>query len=635
MKKSKLTLLALFIIYALNICAKNHQADSVQVSFNKQIQQAGNDPKSISKIHYNYGVYLDENGDIEKAIYHLKEALQAANKIPDEEIVAKTANYLGGIYWIEGDCNTSTQYYEQALKSAELIDNKELVAIIKMNLSGNYGTSGKTEKAIAFAIEALEIKEKNNIQEGICYDYIMVGEIFQSIGNIDKWKCYVQKAYSNKDNKQSAIMTDVVMIYNNLGRIAEAEEKFEMALAYYDTIMQISEPEGYDQGMGIALLNSSLIFQIQDLPQKALLYANKSVQYFGDVPYFQMAVFNVKAETLKMLERNKEALEIASKNIQNQNIQLYPAIKQDCIALLYELNFKLHNYQLAYNWNDTLRTYEAKLRKEENKKQIEELETQYETEKKEQQIELLSAENKIKNQRIVLFVVVSILLLLVLIIGVLLYYRYKKQNHQKQENMRMQLLRSQMNPHFLFNALGSIQNYMLNNNTKEAAGYLNNFASLTRSILDHSAMNTVMLDDEIEALHNYIKLEQMRFQHSFSYSIDYDDSVETELINIPPMLIQPFVENAIKHGLRNKTKGGELKISIEDCDETLKVCVRDNGSGFDKKERANNGHKSMAMLIFNQRIALLKRKYTKRAGCYIKSSPNKGTEVSIAVPIID
>lgn len=633
--KCKILLMCCFLMLAPKLWAVPNAADSIRLHFEDLIAQSNHDLLTLSQTHYDYAVFLDENGNIDEAIEQLKAGIEAATKISNDSIFAKTANYLGGIYWSEGDCNNSTFYFEQGLKHAERINNNELISVIKMNLSGNYGSSGQNEKAIQFALDALEIKEKNNKSTGLCYDYIMVGEIFQNIGNIEKWKYYVHKAYQLKDTENCAILSDIVMIYNNLGRIAEAEKEFNKALAYYDTIVQVSKPVAYNQGIGIALLNSALILQMQEKPEKALESATESEQYLGDVPYFVMAINNVKTELFQQLGKKKEALELAQLNIQNENMLLYPVIRQDCLGLLYKLNFELENYKTANSWNDTLRAYEAKLREDETLKTIEELETKYQTEKKEQQIELLSAENQIKTQRIFLFVALSILLLLLFTIGLLLYYRNKKRNQQTQETLRQQLLRSQMNPHFLFNALGSIQNYMLNNDTKKAAGYLNNFASLTRAILDHSAAETVMLDDEIKALHNYIKLEQMRMQYNFEYSIDLDESVETEFINIPPMLIQPFVENAIKHGLKNKEADGELKICIEDQEDTLKVTISDNGKGFDKNNRQNQDHKSMAMDIFNKRIGLLKKKYSKKAGFEIQSAPNQGTKVYIHIPIIN
>ena len=609
--------------------------DSIISAYHKAIEQCDGDLLASAKENYNFGVILDENGDIKNAISHLEKALETGNNILNDSIIAEAANYLGGIYWVEGDCSNSTKYYELGLISAERCQNSKMICIIKMNLSGNFNSSGKTEKAIQFALEALEVKEKDNNTNGICYDYVVLGEIFQSIGNIEKWESYLQKAYHLKDQPSCAGLTDIVMIYNNLGRLSEVKEEYDAALAYYDTIIQISKPEKYDQGVGIALLNSALVHQLQDDPSNALDLAIKSEQYLGDVPYFRMAVSNVKAEMLHLLKRNIEALELVNENIQNENMSLYPDIKQSCLSLLYKINYELKNYSSAYNWNDTLRTYEAHLSDEESIENIEELETKYQTEKKEQQIELLSAENQIKKQRVVLFVATSISLLLVLVVGFMLYYRNKKQQLQKQESLRQQLLRSQMNPHFLFNALGSIQNYMLNNDSRQAAGYLNNFASLTRAILEHSAMETVMLDDEIEALHNYIKLEQMRLQHSFNYSINFDDDLESEFIQIPPMLIQPFVENAVKHGLKNKAENGELIITIKDHEEALKVSITDNGKGFDTNSKQPSTHKSMAMDIFTQRINLLKKTHRKMANYTIESSKEEGTKVIIDIPIIN
>ncbi|WP_282035567.1 histidine kinase [Saccharicrinis aurantiacus] len=630
-----LILSLIFSIGFINLLAKENTPDSAYLSFQSRIIESDGLELSMAKAHYDYGVYLDDNNLVDTAIYHLKIALKIASSIPDDTIISKTANYLGSIYWVEGDCNKSTAYYNQALSAAERDNLLDMISIIKMNLSGNLNSAGENEKAIQYALEALSYKESVNKIEGICYDYVMVGEIFQRIDNIDKWEMYITKAYQLRNVESCASVSDLVMVYNNMGQIAEAKKEYKKALAYYDTIVQVSKPVAYNQGIGISLLNSALIYQTLEKPSKALDLASESESYLGDVPYFVMAINNVKIEQLISLSRYEEALSLARENINNEHIYLYPVLKQDCFALLYEINYALKDYAKAYTWNDSLRNYETKILEEQNKQNIEELETKYQTEKKEQQIELLSAENQIKTQRSILFIALSVSLLLTLLLGVLIYFRYRRENHQKQETLRQQLLRSQMNPHFLFNALGSIQNYMINNDTKKAAGYLNNFAGLTRAILQHSEAETIMLDEEITALHNYIKLEQMRLNNSFDYSIDYDTDLETEFIKIPPMLVQPFVENAIKHGLRNLQVRGKLTIRFTDKTETLEVNIIDNGTGFDENSVKSNNHKSMAMSIFNKRIQLLNKALGKKASIQIKSTRGSGTTITINIPIIE
>lgn len=533
----------------------------------------------------------------------------------------------------------STSYFEEALNSARLAKDEDLVAMVKMNLSGNYNSSGDANKAIEYSLAALEIKERNNYLDGICFDYVTVGEIFQNIGNIEKWKLYIQKAYVLKDDERCAKMTDLVMIYNNLGTIAEAEKEYPKALAYYDTMMFVSKEHDYFEGVGISRLNSGLIYQLIGKPGEALKLANESMQYLGDVPYFIMAVNNVKAELLEELGRNNEALTLALATLHNEELEYYPGLKQQCLGLLYLVNYNLGNYKEAFNWNDSLNTFKNELQEKENLKIIEELETKYQTEKKEQQIELLQAENKFRQQEKVAFIASLVALLLLAAAGILFYFKKKRENQIQRLVLRQQLLRSQMNPHFLFNALGSIQNFMYKNETKKAAGYLGNFARLTRSILEHSAEEYVSLYNEIEMLRNYIELEKMRLAGKFDYKIEVGEDVDTEFINVPPMLLQPFVENAIKHGLKEVQKDGLLELRFREAEDSIFVEICDNGVGIDKVQKQKGStHKSMSMDIFKERQKVLSKKSNREIKCRIvdrsrENAKQNGTKVEIEIPI--
>ncbi len=420
MKLAKLLILSfIFLLISAHSISQN------AVDFETEIKEATLKGDSLQKMmaYYNYGTYLDEQLKFEQAIKYLTHGLRIANSTSNYKVGAKIGNHLGGMYWTSGDCETSTTYFEQALENALLNENDDLIATIKMNLSGNYNSSGDANKAIEYALAALEIKEKNNNLDGICFDYVTVGEIFQNIGNIEKWKLYVQKAYDIKDNKTCARITDVVMIYNNLGTIAEAEKEFTQALAYYDTMMIISQPIDYNEGIGISQLNSALIYQLLGQPKKALELTTNAALYLGDVPYFIMAVNNVKAELYQELGEYAKALQFANQTLNNEELDYYPVLKQQCFTLLYSLNLKLKNYEKAFSWNDTLNNYKNKLSKEENLKDIEELETKYQMAKKEQQIELLTTENQIKHQRMWLYVTASLIMLLVFILGLFIYIK--------------------------------------------------------------------------------------------------------------------------------------------------------------------------------------------------------------------
>ena len=178
-------------------------------------------------------------------------------------------------------------------------------------------------------------------------------------------------------------------------------------------------------------------------------------------------------------------------------------------------------------------------------------------------------------------------------------------------------LRAQMNPHFIFNALNSIQQYVLQGNVIEANKYLSKFSKLQREILLSSNQNFISMEKEIEILNSYLHLEQLRFGESFTYTINMTDEIDPAEIKIPPMMLQPFVENAIWHGLMPKQGDKNLNIYFDlYTDDILLATIRDNGIGRDASAKlkqnnggGNNGHESKGMSMVDQRLQLLRQKY--------------------------
>jgi ligand-binding sensor domain-containing protein len=174
-------------------------------------------------------------------------------------------------------------------------------------------------------------------------------------------------------------------------------------------------------------------------------------------------------------------------------------------------------------------------------------------------------------------------------------------------------LRLQMNPHFIFNSLNSIQSFVISNNTDKAIHYLAKFSQLMRFILSHSQQSFVPINDEIKAMSIYLDIEQLRFDNKFSYSFYIDPAIDTEFLEIPPMIIQPYIENAIIHGILNKDDTGFIKISLKLLDEKFLLCiVEDDGIGREKalqiKAKSDLNHKSRGMLITQKRLEILNEK---------------------------
>ncbi|QAA81046.1 hypothetical protein EI546_04590 [Aequorivita sp. H23M31] len=208
-----------------------------------------------------------------------------------------------------------------------------------------------------------------------------------------------------------------------------------------------------------------------------------------------------------------------------------------------------------------------------------------------------------------------LLLLLIIIVVVLIQKYLTARKHkdaayqQKIKETEMQMLRSQMNPHFMFNTLNSINSYIIQNKTEDASAYLTTFSKLMRSILQNSKEQWITLDNELETLRLYIDLESARLEHSFSYEIKVEEEVDPNSIQVPPLIIQPFVENAIWHGLRNKRGKGNLKISVwKPSENELQISIEDNGVGRERSTQLKTNqvsHKSFGMEITLDRLKML------------------------------
>ena len=221
--------------------------------------------------------------------------------------------------------------------------------------------------------------------------------------------------------------------------------------------------------------------------------------------------------------------------------------------------------------------------------------------------------------------------------------RLKSKYKQQINEIQMQALRAQMNPHFLFNCLNSIKYYAISKTPEETADYLSKFALLVRTILKNSKSHTIAMKDEIEALRLYVQIENLRREDKFSYRIEIDDSLNMEEVRVPPMIFQPYIENAIWHGLMNKEGKGQLLIRIQDLGNVIQCMIEDDGIGRAeamrlKKTRAFQ-KKSMGMQITQDRMALINEIYNIDTSLKIVDlvGPNGnalGTRVIIEIPVI-
>jgi len=208
--------------------------------------------------------------------------------------------------------------------------------------------------------------------------------------------------------------------------------------------------------------------------------------------------------------------------------------------------------------------------------------------------------------------------------------------------IEMKALRAQMNPHFIFNSLNSIQKYILKNDTFAASQYLTKFSKLIRLILDHSNQNFISLSSEIELLKLYVEIEDMRFDNQFDYHFEIAENLNSESIQIPSMIIQPYIENAIWHGLLHKETKGILSITFKEKDGCIKVIVDDDGIGREKaleiKSKQVLKKKSYGLQITEDRIAILNKTQNSKTKISIIDKMDNtghaiGTRVELLIPV--
>jgi LytS/YehU family sensor histidine kinase len=249
-------------------------------------------------------------------------------------------------------------------------------------------------------------------------------------------------------------------------------------------------------------------------------------------------------------------------------------------------------------------------------------------------LENIELKNRQKSYVIIGFIIISILA------GIIGFYRSnqrKIKQQQKEAEMLQTLLRTQMNPHFIFNSMSVIQSYIYDNDVKNSSKFLVNFSRLIRLILENSPKEFIPISTEVEILQKYLEAQKLRFEERFEFSVEIEDQMMLENAMIPPMITQPFIENAIEHGQLHTVKDGFIKVLFSKNKEMLEIRIEDNGIGRKsaEKNKKSKDHTSMALNITRERIANLNSKY-KTNGYLLVEDYDKnletGTKVLISLP---
>jgi tetratricopeptide (TPR) repeat protein len=437
--------------------------------------------------------------------------------------------------------------------------------------------------------------------------------------------------------------------YRLLGIYYRSKNEFTEAIQANEKSFHTAQQIGDSALMGAALNHMAwYTYEMGDLDKSLQLY-NKNISFYKSGGSNALAnVYGNIGNIYRDWERYPEAIDNYNKSIvlskKNHDIYNLSWLYAD-ISKLYE---RTGDYRQAYD-NQVLATlYGDSLSSLNYQQNLAGARAQYEADKTAKELELLSM--KLQRNRLLTWILIGGLVLIA-VVTISLVNRSRLKSRQRIAAMNHTIselnqtnLRQQMNPHFIFNTLNSIQYYVFQNDKIASNNYMTKFASLIRKTLENSRHTEISIKEELDALHLYLELEELRFKQKFEWTIKVDEEIDTLAYKIPTMLIQPYVENAIMHGLMNKENGkGYLQVGLQLHNEQIICTIEDNGIGRAKameiKKEKNSNHQSLGTNITESRLKLVNDLYGKNMEVVYTDLTDEqgepaGTRVEINIPII-
>jgi tetratricopeptide (TPR) repeat protein len=519
-----------------------------------------------------------------EAFHYFAIAEPILEKEGDWEGLGKAWAWVSFGYAAQGDYDSSLYYCNKSLEIREKMNDQVCVAASFTNMGHLYRMVGDKEDALDFFRQGITYANTHNINyQNAYWNYMQeaMAIIYRLLNQLDSSGFYMQSALHIDPMNQ---MTRITLGENYL-----AEKKYDSALNIFLSPIDKLTKNNSKWDLLRVLNDVSKAYSGKNENHLAIEFARKSLSISGEAnlrPYM--------LENYLLLSKLFE--KTGKKDSAYAYLQKYTSLK-DSVAKN-QFMFRLSRYKLNEEMNKQ-RELVASLDKDNKLKEAK-----------------LEQETRLKKT-------LATGLLLAILAGIFLYRHLNlKRKNDRLENeksnselklkaaeLEMQALRAQMNPHFIFNCLSSINRFILKSETEAASDYLTKFSRLIRIVLTNSKNKKITLEDELEMLKLYLDMERLRFKNSFSYNISFTNSIETDNIYVPPLLLQPFAENAIWHGLMNKEGNGNLSINLNTEDDFLICTITDNGIGrkaaTELKAWSTEKQKSMGLKITHERLALL------------------------------
>ena len=602
------------------------------------ISKSSQNNYGIAKASLAQGQIFIRKGEYDSAIIILNSAVPLIKSSKVSELY-KYFIALGVAYTEISENAKALDYYNQSLSIIDTNDIKTK-AIIYGNMGNIYASVGDYNKALQVIMKALKLNEQTGGKNKIAYNLHGIATIQVNQRNYRSAISSFNKSIEIKIQEGEKIK--LWSSYMGIGMPYLFLNQYDSALYYFNESRKIAKNIGNNFNEASSLINIGLVYDGMGDNKKALETYFEALGYFKkeEVSDKIALCLNNIASIYIEEKKYKEAIKVATEGLEfGKQAQTKESIK-DSYGILNKAFVGIGDYKSANENGNLSALMQDSILNEKVTLQLTEMQVKYDTEKKESENKVLSQQNQIQslqlNQNKFFIIGLGILLLLVLLVAYLLFRQNKFSNQQREIQLEQKLLRSQMNPHFLFNSLNSIHSVVLSGDSKTAAKYLASFSKLVRAILESSRFETITLEKEISSLRNYIDLQILRFENNIQYTIDVSDNIDPERILLPPMLTQPFIENALEHGLANITDA-LLIISFKNENGFLIVEVTDNGSGLGEIKNTTE-HTSMATEITKERLTLLNRGKSKKtvfsiSEAFPTNNDHKGVKVTFQIPI--
>lgn len=561
---------------------------------------------------HNEGIMYFEQSNDEKAIDCFNKSIAVSRQSGNRNEMAISLQAIAQINIRKGRNTQALSQLYQSLKIFEEVSDEIGIADVHLSLGDICFFQKDYKKALEHHKKSYDLYSRNDYLVAISTVCYKVGLDYYELKDYPMALFYQQKSI---DMIEKADLSPNSVTYLNIAQIYVFQEKYDKAMTYAQKALNISQASQNKAGISQGHVVLSKLFA-------------------KERNYAQAAGHGEKALLIAKEIDHASEISMAAKQL----YEVYTLAKQEAkAARMHELYLEAKSYLDNQESKNAL--LEQKLRYEYEQK---ELISRTENEKK-----LVTLKSKSERDNLVknIWLIASAVIVLFISVSAWFLFRNVKQKNiittQKNNLLKQKLLVSQMNPHFIFNSLNAIQNYIFKQDSLKAGNYLTQFSELIRMILDFSRKDYIAVESELKLLHTYLDLQKLRFENKFDYAIDLDKKIDTEFIFIPPMLAQPFIENAIEHGIYHKREKGRLDIRLFYEGDQLIYEIEDNGIGLEEamklKNKLKSSYQSLATIITKERMTILGEQHKSAQDIEIIDKKNiagneSGVKVRFSIP---